>query len=163
MRGSSTEVLMWITYHHEYAEMLQMTRQRLVGLRHKLRENKVSEEKREMLLEKLQKRIDFLQTNVVRTRYCSLCNVRKIRDKYILPAVVKDHHGKFFSELTFIKMVAGEEKMRDLKLEFECRVIKRGDFPKKEVVREALNRKGWSIFEERMELPSVWEVEYDFS
>lgn len=159
MIGTSNEVLMWITHHHEYAELMQMSRQRLVGLRKHLMYGEVSERRKDEILERLQKRIEALQISAVRYNISPLRNVKKIRGQYILPAVVRDHHGKFFSELTFIKMVEKEEKMQDLNLDMVCRAMKRGDFPTERVVREALNRKGWYVFEKRTILPSVWEVE----
>ncbi len=159
MRGTSDEVLMWLTEHSEYAPLLQMSRQRLVGLRKHLRYDEVSEERKEEILERLKNRSSALQTSSIRNINIPLITIRKVRSQYILPAVVRDHHGKFYNEVTLIKMAEREEKMKDLHLDMVCRAIKRGDLPSKEVVREVLNRKGWNIFEERMVLPSVWEVE----
>lgn len=159
MKGTSNEVLMWLTEHSGYAQLMQMSRQRLVGLRKHLRCNEVSERRKDEILERLEKRMSALKSTKSGSTYEGLGMVRKVRNQYILPAVVRDHHGKFFSELTLLKMVEDEEKMRDLNLERVCRTFKRGDFPSKEIVREVLNRKGWSMFEERTVLPSVWEVD----
>lgn len=158
MKGTSTEILEWLTHRNEYAPLLQMSRQRLVGLRHKLSQGTISESRKEEILERLKNRIDAIKATDVRSIYCSLYNVRKVRNGYVLPAIVRDHHGKFYNEATMIKMVEHEEKMRDLNLDMVCRAIKRGDLPSKEVVREVLNRKGWNLFEEREVLPSIWEV-----
>lgn len=159
MIGTSDEILDWLTRHSEYAELMQMSRQRLVGLRHHLSRGEVGEHRKEEILERLQNRMDALQS-LSSSRAIKLPRaIRKVRNQYILPAVVRDHHGKFYNEVTLIKMVEHEERMRDLNLEMVCRAIKRGDLPNKEVVREVLNRKGWNIFEDRMVLPSVWEVE----
>lgn len=159
MRGTSDEILEWLTHHSEYAELMQMSRQRLVGLRKHLSCGEVSETRKDEILERLQNRMAALQSSPI----CPVINlpraIRKVRSQYVLPAIVHDHHGKFYNEVTLIKMVEHEEKMRDLNLDMVCRAIKRGDLPSKEVVREVLNRKGWNIFEERMVLPSVWEVE----
>ena len=159
MKGTSSEVLEWLTHHREYAPLMQMSRQRLVGLRERLRNGSLGERRKEEILERLEKRIFSLQNDQCRNDFCQHSPVRKVRPEYILPAVVRDHHGKFFQETTMIKMVAKEEKMHDLNLDMVCRAIKRGDLPSKEVVREVLRRKGWYIFEERMVLPAVWEVE----
>lgn len=158
MKGTSDEVLEWLTHHREYAPLLQMSRQRLVGLRQRLREGSVSESLKEEILERLKKRMENLKSMDGRADCWYLKDIRKVRSRYILPAIVRDHHGKYYNELTLIKMVAKEEKMRDLNLDMVCRAMKRGDMPSKEVVREVLNRKGWNIFEEREVLPSVWEV-----
>lgn len=159
MKGTSDEVLEWLTHHSEYAELMQMSRQRLVGLRHHLSLGDVSEDRKDEILERLQKRIEALQS-LSSSRSIRLPRaVRKVRNRYVLPAIVRDHHGKFYNEVTLIKMVERDERMRDLNLDMVCRAIKRGDLPSKEVVREVLNRKGWNIFEDRMVLPSVWEVE----
>lgn len=159
MRGTSDEILLWLTEHSEYAPLLQMSRQRLVGLRKHLRYDEVSEDRKEEILERLKNRSSALQTSPIRNINIPLITVKKMRSRYVLPAIVRDHHGKFYSEVTLIKMVEREEKMKDLHLDMVCRAIKRGDMPSKEVVREVLNRKGWNIFEERMVLPSVWEIE----
>lgn len=150
---------MWLTWHCEYAPLMQMSRQRLVGLRKHLSCDEVSERRKDEILDRLQKRVEALKTSSVRNDISTPRIIRKIRGQYILPAIVRDHHGKFYSELTLLKIVEREEKMRDLNLDMVCRAIKRGDFPSKEVVREVLNRKGWNIFEERMTIPSVWEIE----
>ncbi len=159
MRGTSDEILMWLTEHSEYAPLLQMSRQRLVGLRKHLRYDEVSEDRKDEILERLQNRMAALQSQSNSRSNTLPKAVRKVRGQYVLPAIVRDHHGKFYNEVTLIKMAEREEKMKDLHLDMVCRAIKRGDLPSKEVVREVLNRKGWNIFEERMILPSVWEVE----
>lgn len=159
MTGTSDEVLMWLTEHSEFAPLLQMSRQRLVGLRKHLRCGEVSEHKKDEILERLKNRMAALETSPLRTINIPPHTIRKVRGQYVLPAIVRDHHGKFYNEVTLIKMVEREEKMKDLNLDMVCRAIKRGDLPSKEVVREVLNRKGWNIFEERMILPSVWVVE----
>lgn len=158
MRGTIDEVLEWLTYHREYAPLMQMSRQRLVGLRWRLNQGSLSEEYKEQLLERLKNRIDALES----VNICPNSNLpsspRKVRDAYILPAIVRDHHGRFFTELALIKMAERDKKMHDLNLGWVCGAMKRGGYPSKEVVREVLNRKGWNMFEERMKLPSVWEV-----
>ena len=158
MIGTSDEVLEWLTHHSEYAPLLQMSRQRLVGLRKHLSCGEVSERRKDEILERLVNRANALSNDSICPTIHLPRVIRKMRGQYVLPAIVRDHHGKFYSELTLIKIVEREEKMRDLNLDMVCRAIKRGDFPSKEVVREVLNRKGWNIFEERMIIPSVWEI-----
>ena len=159
MRGTSDEVLWWLTEHSEYAPLMGMSRQRLVGLRKHLRCGEVSESRKDEILARLQNRMENLRTSQSSITYRLPNAIRKVRSQYILPAVVRDHHGKFYNEVTLIKMVAEEKRMSDLNLDMVVRAIKRGDLPSREVVREVLNRKGWNIFEEREVLPSVWEVE----
>ena len=53
MIGTSDEILMWLTEHSEYAPLLQMSRQRLVGLRKHLRCGEVSEGRKDEILERL--------------------------------------------------------------------------------------------------------------
>ena len=159
MKGTSFEVLEWITHHQEYAPLMQMTRQRLVGLRHRLSKRTISAAMAEEMLENLKKRILSLQSSIISCDYCWLHAPQKVRDAYVLPAVVRDHRGRFFHEMTFLKMYRDDEQMQDLNLGYVLGSMKRNHLPSKNVVREALNRKGWTIFEERMELPSVWEIE----
>lgn len=140
-----------------------ISRQRLVGLRKHLYSNELSEERKEELLLRLKQRIDALRTEGKASEFqpllgCIKTEVRCLRRRYMLPAVVRDKHGKYFQETTLIRMVAHEERMQDLHLDKVCGAITRGDLPSEEVVREVLRRKGWTMFEPRHELPSVWEV-----
>lgn len=161
-------ILLWITEHHEYAPLLCMSRQRLVGLRKHLREGTLSEQNKEELLSRLSDRIAALRVADVAAGTVSpmarniahrVRQVHKVRNAYTLPAVVRDKHGKFFTELTLLRMVQNQEQFKDLNLERVCRTFKRGDMPSEAIVREVLNRKGWTMFEPRYRMPSVWEVE----
>ena len=67
MTGTSDEVLMWLTEHSEFAPLLQMSRQRLVGLRKHLRCGEVSEQKKDEILERLKNRMAALETSPLRT------------------------------------------------------------------------------------------------
>ncbi len=170
MVGTSNEILIWLSRHSEYAPLLQMSRQRLVGMRKRLYCNEIGEETKEEILLRLKNRIVainsgnccrdtmFPNTNLT----CGIRDVRCLRPRYILPAVVRDKHGKFFQETTMVRMVAREEKMADLNLDKVCATMKYGCLPSERIVREVLRRKGWNIFEPRHELPSVWEVETDY-
>lgn len=160
MKGTSDEVLEWLTHHTEYAPLMQMSRQRLVGLRKRLRRTEVSEQVKEELLERLKNRVEALKCTEV-CAVSGMCpTIRKVRDRYVLPAVIKDTKGRLFHETTFIKVVQHEKMLKDLNLTRVVRSgIDNGKLPSKEVVHEAVKRKHWSILEERMVLPSVWEVE----
>ncbi len=163
MIGTSNEILQWLTRHSEYAPLMCISRQRLVGLRKHLYCNELGEERKEELLFRLQRRIEQLRAAGeygcgMTLLGCVKSDVRLLRKRYILPAVVRDKHGKYFQETTMVRMVAHEEKMQDLHLDKVCGAITRGDLPSEEVVREILRRKGWTMFEPRYEMPSVWEV-----
>ncbi len=163
MIGTSDEILQWLTRQSRYAPLMCISRQRLVGLRKHLYSNELSEERKEELLLRLQRRIDNLIAEGKAQEFltmfgCSTPEVRCLRKRYVLPAVVRDKHGKYFQETTLIRMVAHEEKMADLHLDKVCGAITRGDLPSEAVVREVLRRKGWTMFEPRHCLPSVWEV-----
>lgn len=138
MIGTCWEILLFATYDSRFANILNMSRQRLVGLRKHINEKNISKKKIDLYL------IDL----------SAVC----IRPSFTLPAIVRDKHGKFFNELTMIRMVASEEKMRDLNLGKVCASIKQGQFPNKETVREVLRRKGWTMFAEREVVPSIWEL-----
>lgn len=163
MIGTSNEILQWLTRQSEYAPLMCISRQQLVGLRKHLYSNELSEERKEELLLRLQRRIEALRAEGKAAEFqpllgCIKTEVRCLRRRYMLPAVVRDKHGKYFQETTLIRMVAHEERMQDLHLDKVCGAITRGDLPSEEVVREVLHRKGWTMFEPRHELPSVWEV-----
>ena len=164
MIGTSNEILLWLSRHSEYAPLLQMSRQRLVGMRKHLYCNEIGEETKEEILLRLKNRIAGLQNGITHHDGClhGIRDVRCLRPRYILPAVVRDKHGKFFQETTMVRMVAREEKMADLNLDKVCATMKYGCLPSERIVREVLRRKGWNIFEPRHELPSVWEVETDY-
>lgn len=161
MIGTSNEVLLWLTRHSEWAELLGMSRQRLVGLRKHIADGGISEERKEEILTRMNIRVEQIRNGTMygQSNISLPSVVRCVRKRYVLPAVVRDKHGKFFSEVTLVRMVEREEKMCGLNLDMVCRAIKRGDLPSREVVREVLNRKGWTMFEPRQVLPSVWEVE----
>lgn len=165
MIGTSNEILMWLSRHSEYAPLLQMSRQRLVGMRKHLYCNEIGEQTKEEILLRLKNRIAGLQNSTTHHDgylTCGIRDVRCLRERYILPAVVRDKHGKFFQETTMIRMVAREEKMADLNLDKVCATMKYGCLPSERIVSEVLRRKGWNMFEPRHELPSVWEVETDY-
>ena len=156
---------MWLSRHSEYAPLLQMSRQRLVGMRKHLYCNEIGEQTKEEILLRLKKRIAGLQESTTHhggDLTCGIRDVRCLRERYLLPAVVRDKHGKFFQETTMVRMVADEEKMADLNLDKVCATMKYGCLPSERIVKEVLRRKGWNIFEPRHELPCVWEVETDY-
>lgn len=165
MIGTSNEILMWLSRHSEYAPLLQMSRQRLVGMRKHLYCNEIGEQTKEEILLRLKNRIAGLQESTTHhsaNLTCGIRDVRCLRERYLLPAVVRDKHGKFFQETTMVRMVADEEKMADLNLDKVCATMKYGCLPSERIVKEVLRRKGWTMFEPRHELPSVWEVETDY-
>ena len=163
MIGTSSEILLWMTEFSAWSELLLMSRQRLVGLRKHLQDGSLSEQQKEELLKRFQKNLDFVKCNHFECnhRYQKMrlpSVVHCIRERYILPAVVKDKRGRIYNELTMIKMFAREQMFEDLNLERVCYATKCGRMPSREVVREVLRRKGWTMFEDRCELPSVWEI-----
>lgn len=163
MIGTCNEILLYLTRHSEYAPLFQMSRQRLVGMRKHLYGNEIAETTKEKMLLDLKNRIYRLRNDekfILKSLDIKflLIDIQKLRNRYILPAVVRDKHGKYFQETTMVRMVAHEEKMQDLHLDKVCGAITRGDLPSEEVVREVLRRKGWTMFEPRYEMPSVWEV-----
>lgn len=147
MVGTIDEVLLYITLEMGNAEVLEMSRQRLVGLRKHLKHGELSEEKKKDLISRW-------NTNAKQFR-CAVC----LREAFDLPAIVRDHKGRFFTEQSLLLMVEGEEKMRGLHLDKVCGAIRNGQFPNKETVREVLRRKGWTMFREREHVPSLWKVE----
>lgn len=158
MEGTSKEILLWLTRHSEYAEYMAMSRQRLVGLRKHVNANELNEGHMEEILTRLSERLEKLRIS----RDFILPSVPSVtckRRSYMLPAVVRDHHGKYFQEQTMIQMFRREKMMSDLNLDKVCAAIKRGDMPRIEVVREVMRRKGWSMVADRYVMPSVWEVE----
>lgn len=165
MIGTCNEILLYLTRNSEVAPLFQVSRQRLVGLRKHLYGNEIAEATKEKMLIDLKNRIAGLRSD---EKFMSksidkkflLIDIRKIRNRYVLPAVVRDKHGKYFQETTFIRMVCNEKKMEDLNLGKVCASMKYGCLPLETTVREALRRKGWTMFEPRQELPSVWEVTY---
>lgn len=163
MVGTSDEVLEWLTHHVYYAPLMQMSRQRLVGLRHKLHEGTVSEQRKDELLERLNNRINFLKRTSMSSVDCEQYHIRKVRGRYVLPAVVMDRKGRIYNELTMIKIMKHREELQDLNIHMVYRAVKRGDFPTIEVRNEVLRRLGWKVVEERMVLPSVWEVGESYS
>lgn len=186
MIGTSSEIIWWMTFHYQFANALSISRQRLVSIRNNAVNRVFSQKRIEEFEKKLQNffgngamgteaghslwgvgEINTLKRAITYSgggRFVSIDGVtytyfRIIRPRVVLPAVVRDHKGKFFSEVTFLNMVKHEEKMRDLHLYLgiEDKRLKDG-LPNRDILREALRRKGWNIFAEREELPAIWEI-----
>lgn len=149
MVGTIDEILLYLTLKTENAEALEMSRQRLVGLRKHLKHGELSEQKKISLLERYNK-------NVVHF------SIRCVREAFDLPAIVRDKKGRFFTEQSLLLMVEHEEKMEGLHLNKVCSHLRRGEFPSKDIVREVLRRKGWTMFREREHVPSLWLVDYGY-
>ena len=173
MIGTSTEILSWFASDSRYANLLDMSRQRLVWFRMKLKENHgLSEERKEEYLKKIQDNLNSVRIGTsgrYSSRYSSrysrgysgeVYTLTCLRKRYILPAVVCDHHGRLFHENTLIKMCYRKKEFADLNLANICNALGReGRLPKEDVVRELLRRKGWNMVEPRHVLPSVWKIE----
>lgn len=160
MIGTANEIIDYLSRHSEYAQYMSMSRQRLAGLRVRLRTGTISEKRKQELLENLQKRLESLRDSSP-SGLLSVPMVRCKRPSYTLPAIVRDHHGKLFTEIAVIKMAARETSMRDLNLNHVCGTFNVGYLPSEQTLRTVLKRKGWNLFEPRMVLPSVWEVVLD--
>lgn len=148
MIGTMDEILLWLVLDWHNAEKLNMSRQRMQYVRDHYRD--YSEERK-------RKWFEAYQQNSPHT-------IRKVRDRYVVPAVVCDKKGRRYTEVTFVRSLAREkERFADLNLDKVLAVMKTGALPSEGVVRQLLHRKkGWMI-EPRVELPSVWEVSYSFS
>jgi len=176
MIGTSTEILLWLSNDYRYAPLFCMSRQKLVGLRRRLYDNRLTLDGRDRLLQNLCDRIKKL-TNPVSTTDVSTMpsvpderkwypktillpvpEVRCVRKGMIIPAVIHDKKGRAFTETTFLRMIADEWQMKDLHIDKVLGMMKAGGLPDKKIVREALRRKEWNMFVDRYELPSVWEV-----
>ena len=145
MVGTIDEILFHIALKTENANALCMSRQRLVHLRCHIPE--LSEDTKRMYLNRYQNSVGHYG------------KLRCLREDKIIPAVVRDKHGKFFTEQTLLLMVEREEKMNGLHLNRVCEHIRLGQLPNENIVREVLRRKGWTMFQERTYLPSIWELE----
>ena len=184
MKGTAKEILLYLTTDHRFAPLMNMSRQRLVGLRKLLYINRISPEKQEALLQSLSERMSKLKnpdsckpfsTGLISTELngderdwypkpvlLEVPEVRLVRERVLLPAVVSDHKGRLFLETTMVRQFAREECMKELNLDFVVDKIKQGRLPELDVVREVMRRKGWYMVEERYDLPSIWEVvQYD--
>ena len=154
MIGTSDEVLLWLTRDSRYAPLLGMSRQRLVGLRKHLACGELGEQAKESMLMRLCRRMEALSPE-----NCDLpCAVRRVRSGYVLPAIVRDKHGRLYSELSLVRMCRRDIRFAGLHLDHVCGAITRGEYPSHEVVRSLLRAKGWTMTEPRCVLPSVWEV-----
>lgn len=155
MIGTIDEVLLYITEKSEWAPLLRMSRQRLVGLRTRLKKNNLGEDYKRKLLFRLR---DTSHAPTCRFNTMPI-EVRLIRERYVLPAVVRDKHGKFFTELSLVKICWQSGGYEDLHLAQVYSAMHQGKFPRMELLCELLRRKGWTLFEARYEMPSVWEVD----
>jgi hypothetical protein len=158
-----------------------MSYQRLTGLRKRLYYNRLTESAKEQMMQRLCERIKKLKnpssSGVISTRpisthrakdgeidtfpkpvYLDVPDIKCVRKGFIIPAVVRDHHGKFFQETTLIKVMSKRECMSDLNLDRVVNMMKTGAFPSKDVVREVIRRVGWNMYEERYDMPSLWQV-----
>lgn len=180
MVATTHDLLLFLTTDYRYAPLLNMSRQKLVGLRNRLYYNKLPESQKELMLSRLMERIEKLKnpssqrpisTGSVSTRnrngevrslpvpvYLDVPDIRLIRKSLVLPAVVRDHHGKFFQETTMIRMFYREHMFDDLHLEHVIAMMQTGAMPSEKIVREMIRRKNWTMFAERYELPSLWQV-----
>lgn len=145
MVGTIDEILLYITLDFKNAELLDMSRQRLVGLRKHI-PNELSEARKAELIARYNDRVAGYK------------RVTCLREAFHLPAIVRDHKGRFYTEQSLLLMVEHEEKMQGLHLDKVCEHIRNGQFPNKETVREVLRRKGWTMFREREHVPSLWQV-----
>lgn len=139
MVGTSEEVLLQVFEDSRYAEMLFISRQRMYSLRGHLKAGDMSYTRQAELLTK--------------------CGAKMLRERFDLPAIVRDHKGRFYTELSLLLMVEPEHQMSDLNLNKVCSSIRQGQFPKKETVREVLRRKGWTMFRERETIPAIWQID----
>ena len=155
MIGTSSEILGWIASDSKYANLLDMSRQRLSWLRGKLKQEGICEERKKEYFEKIKKNINNNQKGC----HVGLSRVVCLRPRYTLPAVVCDHHGRHYLENALVKICSRSHDFDDLHLVKVCARLTAGGLPNKKLVRELLRRKGWNMVQERFEMPSVWLVE----
>lgn len=148
MIGTIDEILLYITLDTGNAKQLEISRQRLVGLRKRLTCGELSEKKKIELVSRFNNNVSPYK------------KISCLREAFDLPAIVRDHKGRFYTECSFLLLVEHELKMQGLHLNKVCEHVRFGHFPSKDVVREALRRKGWTMFREREHVPSLWEIKY---
>ena len=155
MQGTCSEVLLWLTSDSKYANLFNMSRQRLVTFRYKIASETLSDDTKEEFLKKVQKNLEKY-TRDTQGGYSrlimtgGLTRIECLRPRYILPAVVADHRGRTFHENTLVKMCSKQQGFDDLNLQYVVATL--GN-------KGLLRRKSWSMVEERHILPSVWFAE----
>ena len=185
MIGTSTEILLWLSSDYRYAPLFGMSRQRLVGLRKRVIDDRMSVEARDAMLERLSKRLEKLTTATFalppeskerrdighdgrqkaypKPVLLEVPVVQLVRKGMLCPAVVRDHRGRFFHETTFIRMMKDSPLMADLHLEKVMGPLEQGKLIAWETLVEVARRKDWDITAKRIELPSIWEVvQFDY-
>lgn len=161
MIGTSKELLLLLSKDSKYANLLNMSRQRLVWFRMKVAQDGFSEQRIEEYLKKIQKNLDSSRVGTRRgDSFYEFSTVRCVRQQYVLPAVVCDHHGRLFLETALVKACSRSKEYDDLNLKYV--VMAMGNdcqhLPNEEIVRELLRRKGWYMVEPRYVVPAIWEI-----
>lgn len=141
MVGTSSEMLLLLSYKHETAARLGVTTQRLQGIRNRVSAHNYSEEAVVEMLSRL--------------------DCKCIRPKRIIPAVIQDKNGRIFTEQTFARMFFSQEfaDKWGVSYTYQKAAIDRGDFMNKPLLKHLLHSKRAWIVEERVELDSIWSYE----
>lgn len=140
MFGTGREILRAASHYGRFMNQLDLSAQGGIRIRKHL-DNGMSEEQLEDYLVRI--------------------GARKIRDKVVVPAAIKDKKGRLFTEATFLLSVENEKMFDDLNLNLVCGHIRIGELPNERIVREVMRRKKAYIFAQRVVLPAIWELVVD--
>lgn len=141
MIGTSYEMMLYMTYLHNVPEVLGVTKQRLVKLRERISNKRISEE---VLIDMLTK-LDCVQ----------------VRPSMTLPAIVRDKNGYLYTEYSYVKMFFTQE-LADKYEVSKNKIISIAEANKsidRALFKHLLRRRQAHVIIPQEVLPSVWSYE----
>lgn len=141
MIGNSYEVLLLMSYQHDFSVKLSMTPQKVLSLRNVISMRKISEA--EMC--------DIL------TRLDCKC----IRPQVVMPAIVRDKNGRIFDEFKFFRLHFTPDIAKRFGLNYNLMlgVLDKGRMPSERALKHIIWKHRASIVYGRETLPSIWSYE----
>lgn len=141
MIGTDWEILLYASYT-SLADKWELSHKRLLVMRKYINERKLSVSTRTDMLNKI--------------------GARQLREAFVVPALVVDKRGRFFTELTFYKYFRKyyEKNNTDIDFVHIQGNVTRGCLPSEETTAELIRRthSHFKLYAERYYVPAIWEL-----